>query len=185
MAHSPNWKHCIRLIEPRDRSLLKGHLLRLDATARRGRFWYNAPVVDLNAYAERVPLHTGVIFGCFPDATLRGIAELRPMDGHQGRHWEGVVSVEAGSQLQGIGQALLQVAMAAARSEGADRIYLRAEQDNAAAGRLARSVGAEISFANGEGLARIDFLVARPQSAAIEQLAYDSGATPRISTMLQ
>jgi GNAT superfamily N-acetyltransferase len=154
--HTPDWSTLTRPLGPSHRSLIQGHYLRLDANSRIGRFWHDAPVTHLNSYTGGLDLEDGIFLGCFPDQTLRGLAEARPM-GLGGKAWEAVVSVERAWQDQGLGRWLLARAIQLAHQNGAVRVYMKADIANTAAKKFAIQLGATLSEADGDAVAKIDF----------------------------
>src|SRR5204863_4422902 len=89
------------------------HLLRLDAESRRNRFGGAVSDEFIGRYAESFTLSGAVIYGFFVDSVLRGAAELRLLE-HTGDA-EAALSVEKPWQSRGVGTALLERVLLAAR----------------------------------------------------------------------
>jgi ribosomal protein S18 acetylase RimI-like enzyme len=119
----------VRALTKQDLPLFSAHLLRLDSEARRHRFGRNLSDTEVTSYAAGLPFGRGLTMGCFPDDSLRGVIEARPVGPVRG-HWECVISVERDWQRRGLGQALTDIAFPTAKQAGASRIYLRCSTAN-------------------------------------------------------
>src|ERR1700741_903055 len=64
-------------------ALYCAHLLRLDRESRRNRFGGTVADDYIRGYAQPKNLTDAVIHGFFVDGELRGVAELRPLPGHE------------------------------------------------------------------------------------------------------
>ncbi len=126
------WSEKIRILTRRDLQLVTEHFLRLDIAARGERFGRGICDADIVSYTERLPIERGVLAGCFPDGTLRGLIEARPVAG-ESCHWECVVSVEPDWRRKGLGLTLTDQAFDRARKLGASRVYMRCSTANATA----------------------------------------------------
>lgn len=120
----------IRRLWQSDRRKLVNHFQRLDPATRRLRF--NGTVSDgyLKGYAERMLSPDAVVFGAFPDGTLRGVAELRGLLGSWPRHAEVALLVEPTWQGAGIGDALLNRLIAASRNRRIKTLHLLCLREN-------------------------------------------------------
>jgi GNAT superfamily N-acetyltransferase len=90
-----------------------------------------------------------VVHGFFVDRTLRGAAELRRGDStlaDKDAEAEAAFSVEAAWQSHGVGSALLERTLLAARNRGIKRIKMACLRDNRRMQQLARKFAAEIRF---------------------------------------
>lgn len=157
----------IRRLHPPETTLLAAHLRRLDAETRRLRF--GNPVNDgfLERYSELALGDDAVVSGCFVKGTLRGVAELRFLDPRR-RAAEGAFSIEPDFQGFGFGDALFSRTIALARNRGVGRLYLTCLKENGRMQRIAHRHGAELSFAEGDGLADIRRPYADAESIAEE-----------------
>lgn len=155
MLDRSKWSDVIRVIQPREAPLIAAHFFRLDTPSRQDRFGYTASDETLQGYAQRLVGERGLVAGCFPDGTLRGVIEARPANG-ESCYWEAVLSIEPDWQRQGLGLALTDFAFKAAKKTGASRVYLRCSVANATGqhflARLARTLREE----DGEAVATID-----------------------------
>jgi GNAT superfamily N-acetyltransferase len=122
------------------------HLLRLDPGSRRNRFGGTVSDDYLRGYAQRSNLAGAVLHGFFADGVLRGIAELRPLPGDEA---ETALSIEKGWQGRGVGTALLERTLIAARSRGTKLLHLTCLPENRRMWQLARKFRADLTFGYG------------------------------------
>lgn len=106
-----------------DRPLLRDHLLRLDPESRYERFAMAAGDDFLEDYAERCLGADDLAFGYCVDGALRGVGELRGLGGG-GAGAEAAVSVEREWRGCGVGAALFDRIVEAARETGETRLRL-------------------------------------------------------------
>ena len=126
--------------------LYRDHLLRLDPTSRRNRFGGAVADEFLQRYAELAFGINAVIHGFFVDGTLRGAAELRRVGQSNGVEAEAAFSLEKAWQSHGVGSALLQRTLLAARNRGIKFLHMACLSDNKRMQQLARKFDAEFSF---------------------------------------
>ena len=153
--NTSNWSDSVRLLKPREAELIAAHFSRLDGTSRRDRFGYAASDTAVQAYAARLATERGVIAGCFPDGTLRGVIEARSTNGDS-CYWEGVLSIEPEWKRKGLGLALTDFAFKAAKRSGASRIYLRCSVSNASGQHFLARLSRTLREEDGEAVATID-----------------------------
>lgn len=122
----------------------RGHLLRLDPQSRRGRFGGTVADETIDGYVDGCFGLDAVVHGCFIDGVLRGGAELRGLPG--ARRAEAALSVEAPWQGRGIGSALLERTLLAARNRGCRLLHVACLADNRRMQQLARKFDAELAF---------------------------------------
>jgi GNAT superfamily N-acetyltransferase len=127
--------------------LYRQHLLRLDAESRRNRFGGAVSDEFIRRYAESSALSGAVIYGFFVDDVLRGAAELRLLE-HAGDA-EAALSVEKPWQSCGVGTALFERVLLAARNRQIERLHMLCLAENRRVQQLARKFGAELSFEPG------------------------------------
>ena len=120
----------------------RDHLLRLDAESRRNRF--NATIADdaVRGYAETARGSDAILHGFFVDGVLRGVADLRIL----GREAEAAFSIEKRWQSHGVGSALLEHSLLAARNRGVKLLHVCCLMDNHRMRQLARKFEAELIF---------------------------------------
>ena len=164
----------IRVLAERDLPLVTEHFLRLDADSRRDRFGAVSDA-DIRAYVGRLPVGRGVLAGIFPDDSLRGVIEARPVHG-QSCHWESVVSVEAEWRRRGLATALTNAALASARKGGASRLYMRCSIANSAAQHFLARLTPKLREDVGETIATLD--LSTPAAHVLRVV--DRDACPRL-----
>jgi GNAT superfamily N-acetyltransferase len=123
------------------------HLLRLDAESRRNRFGGAVSDEFIRRYAESAALSGAVIYGFFVDGVLRGTAELRLLE--RAGDAEAALSVEKPWQSRGVGTALLERVLLAARNRQVERLHMLCLAENRRMQQLARKFGAALSFEAG------------------------------------
>jgi GNAT superfamily N-acetyltransferase len=124
----------------------RDHLLRLDAASRRSRFAGTVSDDFVCNYADLSFGIDAVIHGFFVDGTLRGAAELRPIGTTIAREAEAAFSIEKPWQSHGVGSALLERTLLAARNRGIKFLHMACLADNKRMQQLARKFDAELSF---------------------------------------
>jgi GNAT superfamily N-acetyltransferase len=165
-ANDPDWHPAVRELAPHEIARFELHLLRLTPGCRRMRF--SSPVPDdyIRAYVRGVGGTRSVILGCFINGWLRGAAELRSREADWGAEAEIAFSVERAWQGRGIGTALMEAVMAAARARGIERLDLSYHSVNHRMGALARKVAASIDMAGDECIANVNLPPADAAAAA-------------------
>jgi GNAT superfamily N-acetyltransferase len=126
--------------------LYRDHLLRLDAASRRSRFADAVADEFVRNYADLAFGIDTVIHGFFFDGTLRGAAELRWVGQPLAREAEAAFSIEQPWQSHGVGSALLERTLLAARNRGIKFLHMACLADNKRMQQLARKFDAELSF---------------------------------------
>lgn len=136
----------IRKLWVGETELYRSHLLRLDRESRRNRFAGAVSDEFLRDYATLSFGIGAVIHGFFVDGTLRGAAELRPIGTPLTHEAEAAFSIERPWQSHGIGSALLERTLLAARNRGLEFLHLACLADNQRMQQLARKYDADLSF---------------------------------------
>ena len=124
----------------------RDHLLRLDAESRRNRFCGGIADDIIRSYAATARGNDVILQGFFVDGALRGAADLRivrPLDRQEA---EAAFSIEKRWQSHGVGSALLERTLLAARNRGIKRLQVCCLMDNQRMQQLARKFEAELSF---------------------------------------
>ena len=124
----------------------RDHLLRLDAASRRNRFAGAVSDEFVHDYASLSLGIDAVIHGFFVDGVLRGAAELRQIGTPLAREAEAAFSIEKPWQSHGVGSALLERTLLAARNRGLKFLHMACLADNKRMQQLARKFAAELSF---------------------------------------
>jgi len=145
------------------------HLLRLDAESRRNRFGGAVSDEFIGRYAESFTLSGAVIYGFFVDSVLRGAAELRLLE-HTGDA-EAALSVEKPWQSRGVGTALLERVLLAARNRQIERLHMLCLAENRRVQQLARKFDAALSFEAGSVMGEMKAPHPTPMSVMRELVA--------------
>jgi GNAT superfamily N-acetyltransferase len=137
----------VRKLWAGETELYRQHLLRLDAESRRNRFGGAVSDEFIQQYAEPSALIDAIIYGLFVDGVLRGAAELRLLE--RAGDAEAALSIERAWQSRGVGTALLQRVLLAARNRQVERLHMLCLAENRRMQQLARKFDAELSFQSG------------------------------------
>ncbi len=122
------------------------HLLRLDDRSRYSRFGHAVANEFIHQYVTRTFGLNAAVHGYLVDGELRGAAELRPLRAGLAQEAEAAISIESQWQSLGIGSALLDRTLLAARNRGIKRLHMACLSDNRRMQELARKFSAELSF---------------------------------------
>ena len=124
----------------------RDHLLRLDPESRRNRFSGTIADEAIRSFAATARGPDVAVHGFFVDGVLRGAADLhivRPLDL---REAEAAFSIEKPWQSHGVGSALLERTLLAARNRYIKHLHVSCLPQNQRMQHLARKFGAEITF---------------------------------------
>jgi GNAT superfamily N-acetyltransferase len=124
----------------------RDHLLRLDANSRRKRFGGAVSDAYIRHHVETSLWLDAVLQGFFVEGVLRGAAELRSIEERSRVEAEVAFSVEEKWQGHGVGSALLQRTLLAARNRGIKFLHMACMADNERMQQLARKFDVELSF---------------------------------------
>ena len=127
-------------------SRYRDHLLRLDQESRRCRFGGSVSDEYVVRYAELALSADTVVHGFFVNGTMRGAAELRAIGSPLARQAEAALSIERHWQDRGIGSALLERTLLAARKRGIKFLHMACLADNQRMQKLARKFDAQLKF---------------------------------------
>lgn len=127
-------------------SIYRDHLLRLDHDSRHSRFGGAVADEFIRDYVGATYRLNAVVHGFFVDGVLRGAAELRPLGPAFAREAEAALSIEASWQSNGVGGALLDRTLLAARNRGITRLHMACLANNRRMQELARKFAAELNF---------------------------------------
>ena len=166
----------IRKLSADEAPLYRNFLLGLDAQSRRDRFFVHASDAYVMAHADRTWDGNTLLHGCFVDGELRGVAEL-----HLGAHGpaaEAAFVVDPALRNQGIGTALLEATVLAARNRGYRCIRVACLRNNFAMRRLAQKAEAKLMLTfdevHGEIVAPTPTPLSRLRETALD--TYDTAA---------
>lgn len=136
----------IRKLWMGEANLYRDHLLRLDSESRHSRFGGGVSDDFIRNYVSTTFGLSAVVHGFFADGMLRGAAELRPLGPGFAREAEAALSIETQWQSHGIGSALLDRTLLAARNRGIKKLHMACLANNRRMQELARKFSAELSF---------------------------------------
>src|SRR6476660_7826481 len=153
----------------------RDHLLRLDRESRRNRFGGAVADEFIENYAELSRGLDAVMHGFFVDGTLRGVAELRPLGEGFTHEAEAAFSIEQPWQSHGVGTALLERTLLAARNRGIKLLHMACLVNNARMIELARKFEAELKFDFGSVIGEVEAAHPTPMSVWRELVADTHG----------
>jgi GNAT superfamily N-acetyltransferase len=116
-AHGSEPPGLVRKLWIGEGSDFRDHLLRLDPDSRRFRFGSPVNAYFIDQYASRAIAPDSIVHGMFIDGTLRAVSELRPFGRPFPLDAEAALSVERPWQDRGVGSALLERTILAARKK--------------------------------------------------------------------
>ena len=151
------------------------HLLRLDQESRRNRFGGAVSDKFIENYAELSRGLDCVMHGYFVDSTLRGVAELRPLGREFAREAEAAFSIEKPWQSHGVGSALLERTLLAARNRGIKLLHMACLANNRRMVDLAKKFDAELTFDFGSVVGEVEAAHPTPMSMWRELVADTHG----------
>ena len=132
------------------------HLLRLDPESRSNRFGGAVSDEFITNYVGSIGSLDAVIHGFFIDGILRGAAELRPLGTTLSEQAEAAFSIERPWQSHGVGSALLDRTLLAARNRGIKLLHMSCLAHNHRMQQLARKFDAELSFNFGSVIGEVE-----------------------------
>ena len=153
----------------------RDHLLRLDKDSRRNRFGGAVSDEFIENYIELSLGLDAVIHGFFVDGILRGVAELRPLGNGFAEEAEAAFSIETPWQSNGVGTALLERTLLAARNRGIKLLHMACLVNNARMIELARKFEAELKFDFGSVVGEVEAAHPTPMSVWRELVADTHG----------
>ncbi|HLN08864.1 MAG TPA: GNAT family N-acetyltransferase [Xanthobacteraceae bacterium] len=151
----------------------RDHLLRLDPVSRRNRFSGTVSDDFIASYVGISHSLDTVIHAFFVDGTVRGVAELRPLGVALPQEAEVAFSIEANWQSHGVGTALLDRTLLAARNRGFKLLHMACLVDNRRMQRLAKRFSAELTFDYGSVVGEVEAPFATPLSV-MREIASDA-----------
>ena len=153
----------------------RDHLLRLDKESRRNRFGGAVSDEFIENYAELSRGLDCVMHGFFVDGLLRGVAELRPLGTEFAKEAEAAFSIEKPWQSHGVGSALLERTLLAARNRGIKLLHMACLANNERMVDLARKFEAELTFDFGSVIGEVEAAHPTPMSMWREVVADTHG----------
>ena len=155
----------IRRLSSHDQSAVTRHFEHLDPTTRRMRFGGGTSHEFATRYASRVFQIDGVIYGAFADGRLLGVAELRDHFDICPSTAEAALSVEPEWQNRGIGNALLNRIIVAAKDRKINTLYMICLRENKKMQHLAAKHHAVMDFCSSQVEATIQ--PSRPKQQSV------------------
>jgi GNAT superfamily N-acetyltransferase len=155
--------------------IYRDHLLRLDRDSRHSRFGGAVSDEFIREYVGSTYQLNVVMHGFFVDGTLRGAAELRPLGPAFAREAEAAFSIETAWQSHGVGSALLDRTLLAARNRGIRVLHMACLANNRRMQELARKFAAELSFDFGSVVGEVAAPRPTPLSMLREMVADGHG----------
>ena len=153
----------------------RDHLLRLDKESRRNRFGGAVSDEFIVNYTELSLGLDSVMHGFFVEGTLRGVAELRPLGKDFAHEAEAAFSIETPWQNHGVGSALLERTLLAARNRGIKLLHMACLANNQRMVELARKFEAELTFDFGSVVGEVEAPHPTPMSVWREMVADSHG----------
>lgn len=161
----------IRRLWPSDVAAYRAHLLRLDGDARYSRFGTVMSDDVVADHANSCFRSDTVVFGYFVKGTIRGAAELHVLDPCARvymREGEAAFSVEKGWRHAGLGTALVERLILAARNRGLRMLVISCLPQNFAMQNLAKKFDATLTFETDEVMGKITVQLPTPQTILAE-----------------
>ena len=153
----------------------RDHLLRLDTESRRNRFGGAVSDEFIHRYIALPIGLDAVIHGYFVDGVLRGVAELRPLGKEFAQEAEAAFSIETPWQSHGVGSALLERTLLAARNRGIKLLHMACLANNSRMVDLAKKFDAELTFDFGSVVGEVEAAHPTPMSMWRELMADTHG----------
>jgi GNAT superfamily N-acetyltransferase len=153
----------------------RDHLLRLDAESRRNRFGGAVSDTFIENYTALSVGLDAVMHGFFVEGTLRGVAELRPLGKDFAHEAEAAFSIEKPWQSHGVGSALLERTLLAARNRGIKLLHMACLANNNRMVDLAKKFEAELTFDFGSVVGEVEAPHPTPMSMWREIVADSHG----------
>src|SRR5215470_2165006 len=151
------------------------HLLRLDQDSRSNRFGGAVSEEFITNYVGTIGSLDAIIHGFFIDGVLRGAAELRPLGTAPPDEAEAAFSIEQPWQSHGVGSALLERTLLAARNRGIKLLHMACLANNKRMVDLAKKFDAELSFDFGSVVGEVEAPHPTPMSMWREVVADTHG----------
>jgi len=136
--------------------LYRDHLLRLDIESRQTRFGAGISEEYIHRYADSLTAFDTVLHGFFVDGVLRGVGELRHVGSLFTHEAEAAFSIEKPWQSHGVGTALLERTLLAARNRGITALNMHCLAGNLRMQQLARKFEADLHFDFGDVVGEVD-----------------------------
>ena len=153
----------------------RDHLLRLDLESRSNRFGGGVPDEFIRNFVALTLSLDAVVHGFFVDGVLRGAGELRSIGGAVKDEAEAAFSIEQPWQSHGVGSALRERTLLAARNRGVKLLHMTCLVRNRRMQQLARKFDAELTFDFGNVVGEVETPFPTPMSVLREIFADGHG----------
>jgi GNAT superfamily N-acetyltransferase len=153
----------------------RDHLLRLDPESRRNRFAGAVSDTFIGEFVTTTLRLDALIHGFFIDDDLRGAAELRLLGDGLPDEAEVAFSIEQPWQSHGVGSALLERTLLAARNRGVKHLHMSCLANNMRMQQLAKKFDAELTFDFGSVIGDVEAPYPTPLSMLREAIADGHG----------
>lgn len=170
----------IRRLWPAEALLFRDHLLRLDGDSRRSRFGSSVSEEFVVHYAGRVFRSGSVVLGGFIAGELRAAGELYPLSEILAQEAEAAFSVESDFQRLGLGTALMERIILAARNRGIRTLQMNCLAYNRPMQKVARKFEAELAYESDSVTAQVTAPFPTPLSLVEEASAEARGVAGAI-----
>lgn len=151
------------------------HLIRLDPESRRNRFGGGVSDEFIANFVELTLSLDAIVHGFFIDGVLRGAAEMRMLGASPADGAEAAFSIEKRWQSHGVGSALLERTILAARNRGVKLLHMTCLAQNRRMQQLARKFDADLTFDFGSVVGQVDAPFPTPMSLWREVFADSHG----------
>ncbi len=153
----------------------RDHLLRLDPESRSNRFGGGVSDEFIAGYVKLTLSLDAVVHGFFVDGRLHGAAELRMLGSNPADGAEAALSIEKIWQSHGVGSALLERTILAARNRGIKHLHMTCLAHNRRMQKLARKFDADLTFDFGSVVGEVEAPYPTPMSIWREAVADSHG----------
>ncbi|MGZ5827155.1 MAG: N-acetyltransferase family protein [Xanthobacteraceae bacterium] len=153
----------------------RDHLLRLDAESRRNRFGGGVSDDFITNFVELTLSLDAIVHGFFVEGELLGAAELRMLGASPAEGAEAAFSIEKDWQSHGVGSALLERTILAARNRGIKLLHMMCLANNRRMQQLARKFDADLTFDFGSVVGEVETPFPTPMSIWREAVADGHG----------
>ncbi len=173
MSHAMVDGGSIRKLWASETAKYREHLLRLDPESRSNRFGGGVSDEFITNFIKLTSALDAVIHGFFVDGVMRGAGELRMLGFAD--EAEAALSIEKEWQSQGVGSALLERTLLAARNRGVKHLHMTCLAQNRRMQQLARKFDAELTFDFGNVVGEVQTPYPTPLSMWREAMADGHG----------
>jgi GNAT superfamily N-acetyltransferase/predicted alpha/beta hydrolase family esterase len=171
----PRLKQTPVALRDADLPALADHLLRLSPEDRYLRFQGKVNEAAIRAYVQRINLHRDAVRGVYIGTMLVAVCQVGVYLEGGDAVGEVGMSVDTEFRGTGLGRRLIDAARKVAAERGVRRLDFVFLRTNVAMLRLARAMGAEVSFEDGEWTARLDLAEARAMPHVTEMRGTTAG----------